>query len=300
VIIEAKKTLRAKYYILDYIKKSYFTKDTSLTEKDNFTVLYGLHDKDISRHSFLSDTSSEDVLEEWAQSPIIVKISNIAKYCKSSYEVKKLISLESIETEMLNNESAIIEKYKMSSPKFFDPRFESVIVVLNPEGKLGAGFFVKPDVVLTNFHVVQGVKYVEIKTYRGEESFGKVLRSDIRLDLALVKVQTRGRPVQFYHEAKINPGDTVEAIGHPKGLEFSMTRGVVSAIRKFPSSYAPDTDDVLVIQTDAAINPGNSGGPLFLGDKVVGVNTQKLVKTEIEGLGFAIYCSEVLRFIEGE
>lgn len=147
---------------------------------------------------------------------------------------------------------------------------------------------------------MEGVKYVEMKTYSGKETFGKVERSDIRLDLALIKVQTRGKPVKFFDGTKISPGDTVDAIGHPKGLEFSITRGVISAVRKIPSIYAPDADDVLFIQTDAAVNPGNSGGPLFLGDKVIGVNTQKLVKTEIEGLGFAVHYSEVLKFIEGE
>lgn len=79
--------------------------------------------------------------------------------------------------------------------------------------------------------------------------------------------------------------------------DVSITRGVASAIRKLPSKYAPDANKVLFIQTDASINPGNYGGPLFLGDKVIGVNTQKPVETEIEGLGFAIHYSEVLNFI---
>jgi serine protease Do len=177
-----------------------------------------------------------------------------------------------------------------------DERFESVVVVYHSGGKVGTGFFIEEDIVLTNFHVVEGSKYVEMKMYNGQETFGKVMAADIRLDLAKIKVQSRGKPAEFYNEQIIPLGATVVAIGHPNGLDFSITRGVTSALRKINSTYAPGGKPILFIQTDAAINPGNSGGPLFLGDKVIGVNTQKVVKKEIEGLGFAIHYSEVQDF----
>ena len=298
VSIKAKKTLNVKCYILDYTKNNFSSNDASFVQEDNFTVLYGLHDKDVKLMTFLSDVDSEDDLEEWGRESFIVKMSSVSGHSKmNSSEIGKSISLKAIETELLNNEASIIQRYIDSSPALFDQRFESVVVVLNSEGSFGSGFFVEPDIVLTNFHVVEGTKYVEMKTYEGKETFGKVIASDIRLDLALIKVQTRGKPVRFYDGARMNLGDTIEAIGHPGGLEFSITRGVVSAIREYPSLYAPDADYVLVVQTDTAINPGNSGGPLFLGDKVIGVNTQKLVNTNIEGLGFAIHYSEILNFI---
>ncbi len=298
VEIEAQKILKAKCYVIDCIENSYFSRDVSFTQKDNFTVLYGLNEND-TRLS--SDTNSEQELEEWEKTGIVVTTSDIVEHCKiSSVADKKPISLKAVEDEMRINESSIIERRQASNFTLFDPKFECVVVILNPAGRISSGFFVKPDIVLTNYHAVEGVKYVEIKTYGKQETFGKVERFDIRLDLALIKVQARGKPVKFYAGNGISPGDTVDAIGHPKGLEFSMTRGVISAVRKIPSIYAPDADDVLFIQTDAAVNPGNSGGPLFLGEEVVGVNTQKLVKTDIEGLGFAIHYSEVLKFIEGE
>jgi serine protease Do len=300
VKIEAKKTLRAKYYILDRMINSYFSKDISFTKKTDFSVLYGIQDEDINKGDFLVGTASEDDLEEWEKIPIYVTTSDIAEHYKTdSYEAIKLTSLEAIQNEILSDESSIIEKHEASEPTLFDSRFESVVVVLNPEGSFGSGFYVRPDVVLTNFHVIEGVKYIEMKAYNGEETFGKVICSDIRLDLALIRVQTRRKPVRFYDKTKINLGGSVEAIGHPSRLQFSfsITRGVVSAIRKLPSTYAPDADEILFIQTDAAVNPGNSGGPLFLGDNVIGVNTQKLMEIGIEGLGFAIHYSEVLRFI---
>lgn len=178
-----------------------------------------------------------------------------------------------------------------------DPRFDSVVVILNPKGALGTGFFVTPDLVMTNYHVVEGVKFVEMKLYNGTETFGKVVKSDVRLDLALVKVQTRGTPVKFFEGNTLDLGSTVEAIGHPKGLTLTITRGVVSAVRKKKSVFAVGGKDVMFVQTDAAINPGNSGGPLFLNEKVIAVNNNKLAGGS-EGLGFSIHYSEVAEFMK--
>lgn len=179
-----------------------------------------------------------------------------------------------------------------------DPRFETVVVIANPKGSTGSGFFVKPDIVLTNYHVIEGVQFVEMKLHSGLETFGKVIKSDVRLDLALVKVQARGTPVAF-HNGPIQLGQTVEAIGHPKGLNFTITRGIVSALRSRPSIFAVGGKEVLFVQTDTSINPGNSGGPLFLGDKVIAVNDNKMVGKGVEGIGFSIHYSEILDFMEG-
>ena len=90
----------------------------------------------------------------------------------------------------------------------------------------------------------------------------------------------------------------VEALGHPRGRKFSLTKGWISAIRQESSTYSSTNNtNVLFIQTDAAINPGNSGGPLFYKDKVVGVNTQGLSKKETEGMNFAVHFSEVKKFL---
>ena len=124
------------------------------------------------------------------------------------------------------------------------------------------------------------------------------MKYDARLDLALVKVQSRGNPVEFYNEPTVKLGSTVEAIGHPVGLEFSITRGVISAIRKQPSLIVPGTGEVLTVQTDTTLNIGNSGGPLFLGDKVVGVVSYAVRNPTLEGLNFAIHYTEVLRFLK--
>jgi S1-C subfamily serine protease len=167
---------------------------------------------------------------------------------------------------------------------------------MNPKGSLGTGFYVEPELVLTNYHVIEGAQFVEMKLRNGLETFGKVVKSDVRLDLALVRVQARGKPVQF-HSGAIPLGATVEAIGHPKGLEFSITRGVVSALRRQPSPFGVSGKEVLFVQTDAPINPGNSGGPLFLGNNVVAVNDNKFAGKGIEGIGFSVHYTEVQDFL---
>ncbi len=304
VKIAANKTLKAKYYMLDYDSDSYFSEDIMFNKNDNFTMPYGLLGTDINQREVLMRTNTEEDIDKWSKESIILTMSNIIKYNDAnSHSVKKGIVLNTITKEMLNNESLITQKYKAGIPSSFDSRYESVVVVLNPAGILGAGFFVRPDVVLTNYHVVEGAENIEIKTYNKGTTLGVVIFTDIRLDLALIKTQVQGTPVKFCDEeaqAKINPGAAVDAIGHPTGLEFSLTRGIISAIRKSPSFFAPNADEVWVIQTDAAINPGNSGGPLFCGDCVVGMNSQKLVKTDVEGLGFAIHYSEILNFINSK
>lgn len=158
-------------------------------------------------------------------------------------------------------------------------------------------FTLKKDIVLTNYHVIEGTKYIELKKFDGEITFGKVIAIDIRLDLALIKTQARCNPLEIYSSRTIPLGEQVEAIGHPGGLEFSITRGVISAVRDINSSYMPNGKKISFIQTDAAINPGNSGGPLFYDGKVIGINTQKLAAIDVEGLGFAISNKEIERFI---
>ena len=123
------------------------------------------------------------------------------------------------------------------------------------------------------------------------------IKKDLKRDLALLKTNMIGEPVSFY-TGKLKQGEMVEALGHPKGKKWSLTKGWISAIRNESSTYnSTGSSNVLFIQTDAAINQGNSGGPLFFKDKVVGVNTQGLSKDASEGMNFAVHFSEVKEFL---
>jgi serine protease Do len=138
---------------------------------------------------------------------------------------------------------------------------------------LGSGFIISSDgYILTNAHVVAEADEVIVKLSDKREFKAKIIGSDKRTDVALVKIEATGLPkVTTGDPAKLKVGEWVAAIGSPFGLENTMTAGIVSA----KGRALPQENFVPFIQTDVAINPGNSGGPLFnLAGEVVGVNSQ--------------------------
>ena len=299
--LTSSKRLTATCFLVDMRARTFVKFALGREDKNKAQVLYQLHDKDTLRQAHLASGVLESDVVSWEQAAINVKASELfAVYLKTATENLAAEPIEQLQKQIAN-ESKLVS-FNRSNPgsasTLNDARFQAVVVVHNnKDGSLGAGFFVTPDIVLTNYHVVQDATYVEMKMYGGVQTFGKVMKYDARLDLALIKVQSRGNPLEIYAEPDLRAGSAVEAIGHPEGLEFSITRGVVSAVRKRSSILVPGTGDVLTIQTDAMINHGNSGGPLFLGDKVVGVVTYRRSNTS-EGLNFAVHYSEVAKFLK--
>lgn len=163
---------------------------------------------------------------------------------------------------------------------------------------LGSGFFVSSDgYVLTNSHVVEGAEEIIVRTSDRREFVAKLIGTDKRSDIALLKVEAEGLPAARIGSGKdLDVGEWVLAIGSPFGFESSATAGIVSAKgRSLPSeNYVP------FIQTDVAINPGNSGGPLFnLDGEVVGVNSQIYSRTGgFMGLSFAIPIEVAMDVVE--
>jgi serine protease Do len=151
----------------------------------------------------------------------------------------------------------------------------------------GSGFIVSPDgVILTNAHVVRDADEVTVKLQDRREYRAKVLGSDTKTDVAVLKIDAKNLPVvPIGNTRNLQVGEWVLAIGSPFGLESSVTAGVVSAKgRSLPGDQVP------FIQTDVAVNPGNSGGPLFnTRGEVVGINSQIYSQTGgYQGLSFAI------------
>ena len=150
----------------------------------------------------------------------------------------------------------------------------------------GSGFLISEDgYILTNNHVISGADQVDIRLSDERIFQAKVVGSDPRTDVALVKIESDELfPwVALGESAGARVGDWVVAIGNPFGLEHTVTAGIVSA--KGRVLGAGPYDDF--IQTDASINPGNSGGPLFnLAGEVVGINTA--VSSRGSGIGFAV------------
>lgn len=153
---------------------------------------------------------------------------------------------------------------------------------------MGSGFIVSADgYILTNNHVVESADEVLVRLHDRRQLIAKVIGTDPRSDVAVLKVEASDLPVvSIGNSDKLEVGEWVLAIGSPFGFDFSVTAGIVSATgRALPNeSYVP------FIQTDVAINPGNSGGPLFnLHGDVIGINSQIYSRTgSFSGLSFAI------------
>jgi serine protease Do len=154
---------------------------------------------------------------------------------------------------------------------------------------LGSGVIVSPDgYILTNNHVVKGAEEIKVILFDKREFKGKVVGTDPRTDLAVIKIQAKDLPtIKIGDSTKLKAGDVVMAIGNPFGLNQTITMGIVSAVGRSNIGLA-DFEDF--IQTDAPINPGNSGGALVNYDgELVGINTAIFSTSGgYMGIGFAI------------
>ncbi|MDD7804890.1 MAG: DegQ family serine endoprotease [Endozoicomonas sp. (ex Botrylloides leachii)] len=154
---------------------------------------------------------------------------------------------------------------------------------------LGSGFIISPDgYILTNSHVVDGADEIIVKLSNRRELPAKIIGLDKRSDLALLKIDTKEKlpVVKLGDSSSVKPGQWVAAIGSPFDFEYSITKGIVSALnRSLPGdAYVP------FIQTDVPINSGNSGSPLFnMNGEVIGITSKILSQSGgFIGLSFAI------------
>ena len=159
-----------------------------------------------------------------------------------------------------------------------------------PERGTGSGFIVKDDgLILTNNHVVSGSAQLTVTTSDKKRYRARILGTDARNDLALIKVEGAKMPsVKLGDSDGVVVGQKVLAIGNPFGLEGTLTTGVVSSLgRSLQDEEGRRLEDM--IQTDAAINPGNSGGPLLDSHgNVIGINTAIYGPQGNIGIGFAL------------
>lgn len=157
---------------------------------------------------------------------------------------------------------------------------ESIVQITNPYGS-GSGFLIG-ELIITNSHVVSGLKEVLISTKTLPKTIGTVIYDDPAFDLAFIRspLPIECKNPLLLSELPVLDGDGVIAIGHPYGLNYSTTEGIVSKASRLQG-------EVEYIQFDAAINPGNSGGPLLNESaEVIGVNT--FIIQNSNNLGFAL------------
>ncbi len=201
------------------------------------------------------------------------------------------------------NGTQIYEKGSLSAS--VEKIYDAVVVVQNySHGELdnsGTGFVYKIDekyaYILTNEHVISDAEKITIITVSEEEVTPTVLGRDAYLDLAVLRIDKRyaNLVATIGSSEKMNLGDTVFTVGSPLGYNYrgSVTAGVLSGKDRMVSTSTSNSDNadwvVRVLQIDASINPGNSGGPLLnINGEVIGICSLKLIKDNIEGMGFAI------------
>ena len=175
-------------------------------------------------------------------------------------------------------------------------RTKPAVVYLKGLEYSGTGFFVTDTgVIATNAHLARGEESLLALLPVGQQLEAKVVYLDADLDIALVKVEGKEFPhLALADAATVKQGEEVLAIGNPgDAMLFSVTKGIVSAVGIFANA-GPGT----WIQTDTPINPGNSGGPLLnTRGEVIGINTQKLIKKHVTGIGFALSASDLLEVL---
>lgn len=173
-------------------------------------------------------------------------------------------------------------------------KFKGIIVQIATPYSTGTGFYMKQyGLIITNEHVVRNNRSVVIYGKHFKKELSDVIYLDAKHDLAFLSPPSEFKnteKVDFLVEKTLVSGETVVAIGHPFGLKFTATQGIVSNINH-------QVDGLNYVQHDAALNPGNSGGPLVnQAGQVVGMNT--FILKDGENLGFSLPCAYILEAIE--
>jgi serine protease Do len=221
-----------------------------------------------------------------AQQPnLVTAISKVAESTLPAVVLIQVTERTEVPNPLLPYEKNPFFRHFFNLPKKMPKKFEKEIM------GLGSGMIVSSDgLILTNNHVVGGATEIKVLLSSGDEYSAKLVGTDPLTDLGVIKISA-GKPlpyVTFGDSDEVAVGQWVVAIGQPRGLEQSVTQGIISAKHRTgitnPSSYQD------FLQTDAAINPGNSGGPLLtLGGHVIGVNSAIASQSGgFEGIGFAI------------
>ena len=156
--------------------------------------------------------------------------------------------------------------------------------------------------ILTNFHVVEGAREINVTLFNGNSYVAEMIGVDPPTDIAVLKIAAPERelfPVEIADSSKLLVGQKVFAIGNPFGLERTLTGGIISSLNRTIGSRVRNRPIKQVIQIDAAINPGNSGGPLLdTKGRMIGMNTAIASRVgENSGVGFAIPTNNIQRIV---
>ena len=231
-----------------------------------------------------------------------VETTNISTGTKGGTEITKVVA------EVKNAVVSVINKQATSRNNVYGTQQTGGELATASEG---SGVIYKNEggyaYIVTNYHVIAKSQELEVLLADGTREKAEIVGSDQWTDLAVIRIANTNvtTVAEFANSDEVEVGETAIAIGSPLGTEFatSVTQGIVSATNR---SVATDVDGdgqedwvVTAIQTDAAINPGNSGGALInSAGKLIGINSMKISKSSVEGIGFAIPSNEVASIIK--
>lgn len=182
-------------------------------------------------------------------------------------------------------------------------RFFAMQVPTEGEGSGSGAVIDRQGHILTNYHVVEDAKEIEVTICRGKQPYpAKLIGFDAEHDIAILQIDAPPEelyPIAFGSSDNLKVGQRVYALGNPFGLDGTITTGIISALNRTLPSRVPGRDLQSIIQTDAALNPGNSGGPLLdTSGRLIGMNVAIATKSgQSAGLGFAIPINRIARFI---
>lgn len=186
--------------------------------------------------------------------------------------------------------------------------YDSVVVVQNYKNDkqvgIGSGFIYNSEgYIMTNSHVIEGATSIKVILMSGDIINASIIGDDEYADIAVIKIDKKyvTKVANIGSSENINVGDTIFTIGSPISSEYygTVTRGILSGKNRLVNVTVGSNNDWImnVMQIDAAINPGNSGGPLCNANgDVIGINSMKLVQSQVEGMGFAIPIEDAINY----
>ena len=240
---------------------------------------------------------------------IIASITTFFIGCASMYMLIRAYSLNI--SDINNNTNVVDRKFTVSEIGLstgINNVYDSVVVVQNYKNDkangIGSGFIYNNDgYIMTNSHVIEGANNIKVMLMSGDVIDAKVIGDDEYADIAVIKIDKKyvTKVATLGSSESINVGDTVFTIGSPISSEYygTVTRGILSGKNRLVNVTVGSNNDWImnVMQTDAAINPGNSGGPLCNANgDVIGINSMKLVQSQVEGMGFAIPIEDAISY----
>lgn len=266
----------------------YFNYQINLVRKDYETKILDLNQ--LTASNFKAVKSQISALGSNLSSQVGLVAINLQNFKKQNQqEIKTLSSLideieqqSNIKLTELKNELKDIQIKSADFSAIVNDVLQSVVSVKTNLGQGSGAIIDAKGYVVTNVHVISGASIVQAVTYSGNTyNANTIVGYDSNADIAVLKIDASGlRALGFGNSDQLKVGEKVIAAGNPAGLAFTVTEGIVSALRTAENR-------INYIQTDVPINPGNSGGPLINAKgEIVGINNFKV--GGFEGLGFAI------------